>query len=34
MTFADQIRGMTDEELARWLYPLEAGTEKIPFCPG
>lgn len=34
MTRADKIRSMTDEELARWLYPLVAGTEAIGFCPG
>lgn len=34
MTRADEIRSMTDEEMARWLYPLVAGTEAIDFCPG
>ena len=34
MTRADEIRSMTDEELGGWLYPLVAGTEALPFCPG
>lgn len=34
MTRADKIRSMTDEELARWLYPLVAGTEAVDFCSG
>lgn len=34
MTRADKIRSMTDEEMARWLYPLVVGTEAVPFCPG
>lgn len=34
MTRANRIRSMTDEEMARWLYPLVAGTKTIDFCPG
>ena len=34
MTRAESIRSMTDEEMARWLYPLVVGTEAVPFCPG
>lgn len=33
MTRGDKIRGMTDMEMARWLYPLVVGTEAVPFCP-
>ena len=34
MTRAEKVRSMTDMEMARELYPLVAGTEVIPFCPG
>ena len=34
MTRADIIRSKTDRELGEWLYPLVAGTEAVPFCPG